>query len=295
MGINKDGSTKKLVLLAWYGGKSVLLDDIYPFPEHKIFVDVFGGGCTVLLNKSRSITECFNDINGRLINFFRVLQNQWMELEFLIKYKCPFKSRELFEKYKEQSDDLLEDAVRFFYVNTMSFSGSNKTLSGINRDDSRNFQFILENKIKRFPDIAKRIKGVIIENQDFRKIIQRFDSINTLFYCDPPYNKGGERYEKMIGNECNNWTEEDYEELWDILISIKGKFVLSFDKIPQKFKEGYYIQPIERYNYSISAPFKNTEQEYIIRNFTNTYLQKEKLEKNGDLTKFGFTIKKSEK
>jgi site-specific DNA-adenine methylase len=274
---------KPLSVLAWYGGKGHMLDDIYPFPPHDLFVDVFGGGGSVLMNKPRSVKEVYNDINGRLVNFFRVLQNQWMELEFLVHYKCPFKARELFEKYKEVSEDSLEDAVRFFYVNTMGYSGLNNTLSGLHNVESRNFQTVMENKIKRFPEIAKRFKGVVIEQEDFRQIIKRFDGPNSLLFCDPPYVSGGVNYQKMSGNsditDENDWTGESgenlYGDLWDLLLHLQGKFVLTFDIIPEPLADaGFFIQPVERYNYSASsADERSTQTEYIIRNFTNSLIK----------------------
>ena len=64
---------------------------------------------------------------------------------------------------------------------------------------------------------------VQIEHDDFRKIIERYDTPETFFYLDPPYvhstRKQGEyRYEM---------TDEDHCQLVDMLLSIKGKAMLS--------------------------------------------------------------------
>jgi DNA adenine methylase len=245
----------------WFGGKAYLLDDILPFPTHRTYIDVFGGSGVVLLNKVPAPREVYNDINGRLVNAFRCIQNRWMELVFLSDYKGAINARELFERYKEESPDPLEDAFRFFYINRHSYSGKNDTFAGLHTYSKMQHNSYL-NAIHQLPTLKERLKNVIIESSDFRRMFERFDAPDTLFYVDPPYYKGGDQYEKGIGGEP--WTEEDLEDLYEILGGIEGKFILSIDK--KVIGVGWRSRPIERINRA-SEKERKVEIEYVIRNF----------------------------
>ncbi|RLE37159.1 DNA adenine methylase, partial [Candidatus Woesearchaeota archaeon] len=80
---------------------------------------------------------------------------------------------------------------------------------------------------------------VVIENLDYRECIRKYDSPETWFYLDPPYlgYKGGYVH--------GDWSEKDYEELYRILRSIKGKWIMNHADHPyirELFKEFYIIE-----------------------------------------------------
>src|SRR3954464_1692460 len=58
----------------WHGGKRYLAKTIIKhFPEHRVYLEPFGGGAAVLLNKPPARVETYNDLDGRLSRLFRVL------------------------------------------------------------------------------------------------------------------------------------------------------------------------------------------------------------------------------
>ena len=256
----------------WYGGKKYFLKYLYPFPKHNIYVELFGGSGVVLLNKPQSPIEVYNDINNRLVNFFRVLQNQCEELQYLCRFQGAIRHRGLFLKYREPSTDTLEDAFRFFYCNRYSFSGLTDKYGVsdiITLDNSKDLVKSYWGIIDKFTEISTRIKSVNFENKDFTKLIIQFDTPDTLFYADPPYVVGGEAYEKMIGND-SHWTFAHYHTLINMLKQISGKFILSTDTTDLAEKS-WNIEQIERINnFSNTTDTQNkriVKPEYIIRNF----------------------------
>ena len=118
-------------LLGWYGGKYNLLDYILPFPKHTTFVEVFGGSSVVLFNKIKSQIEVVNDINSRLINFWRAIQTARREFVDLCKNEGGIDSRALFVEFREKADKKVEDAFRLYYVNHHSFSQMNNAYHGM--------------------------------------------------------------------------------------------------------------------------------------------------------------------
>jgi len=112
--------------IKWYGGKSKLIKKLLPLlPKHKIYVEVFGGSGALLFAKQPSPVEVYNDIDGDLVNFFRVLQNkrQTKELQRLLTLSL-YSRKELnrcSKTYKEGSQT--QRAYKFFITSRQAFSG----------------------------------------------------------------------------------------------------------------------------------------------------------------------------
>ena len=105
----------KLIAFGWYGGKYSHLDWLLPLlPPAIHFCDVFGGSAAVIINREPSLVETYNDIDGEVVNFFRVLRNQKEALTEAIGL-TPF-SREELALACSHLDGLtdLERARRFF-------------------------------------------------------------------------------------------------------------------------------------------------------------------------------------
>lgn len=219
-------------VIAWYGGKWVLskqiLEIINLFP-HLTYVEAFGGGGTVLLVKAPSKIEVYNDINSDIVNFYRVLRDKqkFEELKRFVSL-TPY-SREEFHnfKFRAPGDDDVTWAAKWFVVARQSFSGHwghswAFSTTESNRGMSHRVSAYLS-AIDRLEDVHKRLSMVQIENSDFRKIIKNYDRETTLFYLDPPYiheKRGKDHYQ-------NEMTDEDHEELVELLLKIKGKAILS--------------------------------------------------------------------
>ena len=217
--------------IVWLGGKGHMIAKILPLlPPHKIYAEPFGGGGSVLIAKSPSDIEVYNDIDSGLVNFFRVLRDKEKFEKFYQKVCLTPYSREEFNYCRstwESIDDEIERAYRWFVVARMSFGGDFGHSWGYEIKTSTNHMSrsvaAWLSIIDMLPQICERLMRVQIENNDFRKIFQTYDTPETLEYCDPPYiletrKRCGYKYEMTL---------QDHEELVDILLKLKGMVVLS--------------------------------------------------------------------
>lgn len=213
--------------LIWFGGKGKQAEYIISkMPDHKVYVEPFGGAAHVISQKPRINHEVYNDIDGTVVNF---IMQSIEDTESLIE-KCavlPY-SRELYEKWRREElpSDPLEKAVRFFYLNRSAISKGNaeevpKTGWRHSTTSSQNPSMGYVNACQKIREFATRMQGVMIERLDFRTIIEKYDSEEALFYVDPPY----------VGREkfyAGGFTIKDHYELGEMLNSVKGKVIVSY-------------------------------------------------------------------
>lgn len=223
--------------LHYFGGKSGFNGKlakwiISNFPNHKHYVETCFGGGSVLLykGKNKNISEVVNDIDKRLIGFWKVLANKSMFEDFYTRISFLPLSEDLFNealKYEFGKDDV-EDAVQYFILNRQSRLGSNKnfvTLSkrrtrrGINEQVNSWLQ-----AIDGLPELVDRLETVAIRNTTLVKLLRQEDTEDTLFYIDPPYLHQTRGYKDAYKFEM---TEDQHIEMLDELEKIEGKFVLS--------------------------------------------------------------------
>ena len=81
-------------IIPWIGGKRRLADIIIPrFPAHTCYVEVFAGGAALYFMRPPAQVEVINDINGELVNLYRVVQRHLEE--FVRQFKWALSSREV--------------------------------------------------------------------------------------------------------------------------------------------------------------------------------------------------------
>jgi len=215
----------------WFGGKGNFVKKLLPLvPPHKIYVEPFGGGASLLFAKEPVPVEVYNDLDSGLVNFFRVLRDpEKFERFHRLVSLTPY-SREEYNFCRatwQDCEDDVERAYRWFVVNRMSFGG--RFGHGWGYDVTANCRGMAGtcskwlSTIDNLPEIHNRFMRVQIEHDDFRNVIKRFDTPDTLHYIDPPYvaetRKGGKyAYELSL---------EDHEELISLLLQVKGKVILS--------------------------------------------------------------------
>ena len=89
-------------LIGWYGGKARMADQIINImPRHKVYVEVFGGGGHVLLNKHRSYLEVYNDLNKGLYCLFNTLRDKDKAKQLQEQLQLTLYSRNEFDYCKE--------------------------------------------------------------------------------------------------------------------------------------------------------------------------------------------------
>ncbi len=217
--------------LRYYGGKWRIAPWVIShFPQHHCYVEPFAGAGSVMFRKEPAPFEVLNDLDGNVINFFRVLRERTEELKRAIEY-TPFSRKETYLAGEPTSDEL--ELARRFYVRSWQtqhgapYLGKNGWRFGRRGGHDKRSAVDDWNDTKRLPAIARRLKVVQIESDDALKTIARFDSDRTLFYCDPPYvaSTRRDRWAKN-GYHCE-LTDEQHEQLSQVLHGIKGMAIVS--------------------------------------------------------------------
>jgi DNA adenine methylase len=196
-------------------------------PEHRVYVEPFGGGGSVLLRKNRAHEEIYNDLDKEIVNLFRVVRDNGEELKKKLEL-TPY-SRDEFELSYEPSEDPIEKARRTVVRSFMGRNPSSATQAlGSFKGKQVKSYITIAHVWQKYPDalysITDRLRGVIIENDNALDVIKRHDSEETAFYVDPPYlpstRDAGADYRFEM-------TEEDHVELAELLNTVKGKVILS--------------------------------------------------------------------
>lgn len=188
---------KRLIAFGWYGGKFSHISWLLPLlPKCHHYCEPFGGSAAVLLNREPSPVETYNDIDGELVNFFRVLREQKDKLVEAIGL-TPFSREEFFKAIYRNGDDLtgLERARRFFVRARQARTGLAQTASlgrwanckNTSRAGMSGVVSRWLGSVEDLPGIAVRLLRAQIENRPATDVIKLYDSAETLFYCDPPY------------------------------------------------------------------------------------------------------------
>ena len=217
--------------IEYYGGKTYMTDIIINhFPNsYNLYVEGFGGGASVLLNKPVTPLEIYNDLYKNVYSIFKIISNK----EELCKlkerlYLTPY-SREIRNEYKEKLKDttisIQDRAYYYFYVNRTSFNGVGGFSFNplIRRGCSKSISGYLS-AIDGLDEIYSRIQHCVIENLDIFYLIDKFDEIDTFFYLDPPYVQSTRKSNQKYGEE---FEDELHIKLVDRLLNIKGKVLLS--------------------------------------------------------------------
>jgi DNA adenine methylase len=216
--------------LVWLGGKARMVPKIIPLiPKHRIFVEVFGGGMSLLLAHGPSEIEVYNDLDSGLVNFFRVIRDPDKFGRFYhYAIYTPY-SREEFlfcrDSWDKSPDEVIK-AYRWYIKNRFSFGGMCRSWGRTVTSSSRGMTEAASSWIGilyDLPEIHRRIMRVQIENKDFRAILKDYDTPDTFFYCDPPYIPETRR----DGKYAHELTAADHRELVEMLLALKGAAILS--------------------------------------------------------------------
>jgi len=224
---------RKLIAFGWYGGKFSHLDWLLPLlPECHHFCEPFGGSAAVLLNRKPSMVETYNDIDGEVVNFFKVLRNQKSKLVKVIGL-TPF-SREEFAIACDIDPKLSElERARRFYVRARQVRTGLAQTASLGRwanckNTSRGGMSGVISRwlggVDALPEIAERLLRVQIENRPAIDVIKLYDSKGSLYYCDPPYIHGTRGDNKAYGYEM---TDDEHRELASVLNKVNGKVAIS--------------------------------------------------------------------
>jgi len=247
--------------LSYIGGKNRIASQLISLiPKHKTYVEGFAGGAQVLFRKEPSEVEVLNDLDGELVNFYRVCQSHHEELLRCLRYTLL--SRKLYRLLANTAPQNLTDinrAARYFVIQKCSFGGQvAKRNFGIHVTKRPTFS---PARIPKIIDAAyERLIDVQIESLPYETVLKKYDRPSTFFYLDPPY------YARKFYN--HNFSEQDFQTLEQNLSRLQGKFLLSINDHPfiRKTFAAYKIEEISL-PYSLQKHAGRRYTELVIRNY----------------------------
>lgn len=210
--------------ISYYGGKQNLVSTIIPlFPKHKTYVEPFVGGGAIFWSKRASETEVINDYNRELINFYEVCQNEFIELEKMVRISLHSRSLHADASVMYDNPHLFTRIQRAWAVWVLAQQSFSAMLDGSWGYDTKGGTTSkkIANKRNAFTEsYAVRLQNVQIENTDALRVIRSRDHRDAFHYCDPPY----------FNSDCGHYdgySKEDFENLLKTLQDCEGKFMIS--------------------------------------------------------------------
>ncbi|NJO83651.1 MAG: DNA adenine methylase [Blastochloris sp.] len=203
---------------AYPGSKMRSVRHILPkLPVYDAYVEPFGGSGVILLNRPPVKLEVLNDRYMGVVAFYRCLASSAKLEQLVERIEYTVCAREDFQFCKETWRDCTDDierAFRWYYTIVNSFGGLSRNFgraTGSNTTAGK-----LREKIPHLRKVHERLKKVYIENQDWRTCIKDYDSLNTVFYIDPPY------LESSAGVYKSEMSQAEHSELLDTVHSCEG-------------------------------------------------------------------------
>ncbi|AMG45508.1 DNA methyltransferase [Achromobacter xylosoxidans] len=221
-------------LIRYHGGKWRLAPWIIQhLPPHRCYVEPFGGAAGVLLQKARAYAEVYNDLDGDIVNLFRVLRDPEGSSRLIALISLTPYARDEFDGAYEPHPDPVERARRTIIRASMGFgsAGATKGTTGF-RIDTRRRYGTAQQLWAEYPDtlgpVIRRLAGVMIENRPALEVIKQHDAPDTLFFVDPPYihetRYAGAKYGRYYEHEMS---DQDHQELLGQLHAVRGMVALS--------------------------------------------------------------------
>jgi DNA adenine methylase len=240
----KAASAPSRPALRYHGGKWKLAGWIIShFPEHRVYVEPFGGAMSVLLRKPRCYAEVYSELDGEIVNLFTVLRDPKQSARLLQALRLtPYAQAEFLASY-ERSRDPVEQARRTVVRSAMGF-GTTAVCGGatsFRRNTTRRGK-IPAHDWAGYPDaleqICRSLQGVVIENRMAIDVMHSHDSAETLHYLDPPYPHST----RGVGQPENyryEMNDDDHRAFAGFVRSLEGMVVISGYDCPLYTEELY--------------------------------------------------------
>lgn len=224
---------RKLIPFGWYGGKYSHLGWLLPLlPKAHHYCEPFAGSAAVLINRPPSPVETYNDLDGEVVNFFRVLREYPDDLIRAIAL-TPFSREEFYYSLSYDSQNTRVEAARRFFVRARQVRTGLAQTASLGRwanckNTSRAGMSGVVSRwlgsVDHLPQIAERLLRVQIENRPAKEVIKLYDDKTTVFYCDPPYPHASRGDSKAYAYEMD---DQEHTALAALLSSVEAKVVIS--------------------------------------------------------------------
>lgn len=234
------------------GNKTPIADKIINlFPKHKIYVEPFVGSGAVYFHKEPSAVEVLNDIDTELMKGYRLVKQASSDPS---RYK-DFDSIEQIQQFYDKTPTTTEDKLTHSIIRFCNGFSGRAVIHTVGH--FRSNPHSKTDDIKKYKD---RLKNTILLSQDYKTVIEKYDSTDTLFYLDPPYENSSGLYKHHV---------MDYAELSKTLSNIKGKFILTIHdsaSIRSAFRNHKKRSILVKAKHTKDIS-KNDRRELIITNF----------------------------
>jgi len=232
-----------LSLFGYPGGRRLVLKQLLSMlPPHNVYIEVFGGGAPVLLNKAPSKIEIYNDIDSRLVNMLVQIRDHPDYFSYMIEH-TPYSQkiyREYLEKYTYKYNELndLEKAWITFYLIATSFNG--QIGHGLRICLTTNEAYRFHNKSETVKRVARRLRNVIFTCMDYREVFRKWGDKRCLMFLDPPYLVEQKYY-------VSTWGTAQHIELARWIRRLKCDWILIVNDHPLMYKlyGGYELVEVE--------------------------------------------------
>jgi DNA adenine methylase len=225
-------------VLRYHGGKWRLAPWIIQhFPPHRIYVESFGGGASVLMRKPRVYSEVYNDRWDLVVNVFRVLRDERSAQRLAQLLALTPYSRAEFEKTGSVHVASIEDPIeraRLSILRSLGGFGSASTNASFStgfRANSMRSGTTPAHDWANYPanvaSFTERLRGVLIENRPAVDVIQHHDSPESLHYVDPPYPHDTRNMQRGNAAYVHEMSDDDHRELANALRGARGMVVIS--------------------------------------------------------------------
>lgn len=247
-------------IIPWIGGKRRLAKQIFArMPQHQCYVEPFCGAAAIYFLKQPVKTEVINDINGELINLYRVI-NHHLE-EFIKQFKWALVSRQIYQWQQMTNPETLTDiqrAARFYYLQKLAFGGKVDSQSfGTSTTTGPRLNLLrIEEELST---AYLRLQRTYIENLSWQKVITKYDRQHSCFFLDPPYwQTEGYGVEFSLDN---------YTEMAQLASIIKGAMLITVNDHPDMHKafKGLHMETIN-ITYTVGGKGGKKAKELLIWN-----------------------------
>ncbi|MDO7521179.1 DNA adenine methylase [Acinetobacter baumannii] len=250
-------------IVPWMGGKRRLVSQlIEKMPEHQCYVELFAGGAALFfMREEQSKVEVINDLNGELVNLYRVVQHHLEE--FVRQFKWALVSRQMFDWLKSASVEMMTDiqrAARFYYLQHTAFGAkvSGQTFGTATTARPVNLLRIEE----QLSEAHLRLSGVTVEHLTWDACLLKYDRPHSFMYADPPYWK--------LAGYGVGFGLDQYEKMAELMKTCKSKVMLSIndhEDMRTTFDGLNIVTTKIKYSVGNSGSGRDEKQELIITNY----------------------------
>ncbi|MDR3459564.1 MAG: DNA adenine methylase [Verrucomicrobiae bacterium] len=234
-------------ILRWQGSKTRMLKHILPLiPPHVCYCEPFFGGGAVLFAKERAYTEVINDINGNLVALYRNLQYHLPALMEEIGWL--FSSRQNLHDFIDQPGVTeLQRAARFLLVNRTSFGGDMHSF-GVSKTRGGGVGFDRKKVSDLIGGAHERLNGVVVENISYDRCLKNYDSKDSFFFIDPPY-------ENATNGGYKGWDQKQLATFRQDVGRLQGDWIVTLNDSPftRELFAGCNLKPIVSQNRAVNT------------------------------------------